>query len=216
MWGGQASIKTLLCPSGEDPGAITTVLLKSPQGCASANATVNCYSVPFATNNGFTFSSAPGSTVLNRSMYMLMAGYPLFQASSTTTAGQFEGPFMFNKQSPLVGIADGTSNTIFVVEYSNAYVDFGAGNVLTGPCSGTFASGPIYTYWQPGPVATDATDYPTVPRAKSPWFRASGAHTAVFNVTMGDGSVRSLRNNVDFTTWVTLGGKADGWVLSGN
>jgi len=214
MWGGQASIKTLLCPSGEYPGAIAAVLLKAPQG-SGTNATSNFFVVNGGVVGGFTFSGAPGSTVLNKSMYMLMAGYPLFQANATTGAGQFEGAFLFNKQSPVGAIPDGTSNTMFVVEYSNSWVDFGAGNVLTGSCSGTFASGPLYTYWAMVDP-TDATTYPTMPRGKSPWFRPSSPHTGIVQVCMGDGSVRGLRTSIDYTTWVTLGGKADGWILSSN
>ena len=45
------------------------------------------------------------------------------------------------------------------------------------------------------------------------WYRFGSRHTGIFNVLMGDGSVRGLRNNIDFNTWVVLGGKADGQIL---
>jgi len=193
-----------VCPSGVSPESIAAVFLKSPQACSAGatGGTVNCNSVPFATNNGLTFSSDPGSKTLNKSHYMLMAGYPVFDAG-TGVPGQFEGAFMYNKQNTLVGIPDGTSNTIFAAEFSNSNVDFGAGNSLTGPCSGTFASGPLYTYWAPR----------TEPNSAYIHYKFSSNHTGMFNVVMGDGSVRGLRNNIDYTTWVVLGGKGDGWLV---
>ncbi len=46
------------------------------------------------------------------------------------------------------------------------------------------------------------------------WYRFGSKHAGIFNVAMADGSVRSLRNDIDFTLWVVLGGMADGVVLA--
>jgi prepilin-type N-terminal cleavage/methylation domain-containing protein/prepilin-type processing-associated H-X9-DG protein len=198
-WGGAGYIKTLLCPSAPSPESIASVLMLAPQG-GGTTWTDNylLYATP-----GFVFSSAPGSVVLNRNNYIPMAGYPIFDAG-TGQPGQFEGIFMYDKQTTLVGIIDGTSNTIMIGEYSDCNVDFGAGNVLTGDCAGTFGGGFLYTYWPPRNGH---------PPGQYVHYEYGSRHTGVFNVTMGDGSVRSLRNSIDYTTWVVLGGKADGWVV---
>ena len=65
------------------------------------------------------------------------------------------------------------------------------------------AGGFLYTYWAP---RTEA-------RPTYIWYKFGSKHAGVFNVVMGDGSVRSLRNTIDYTTWVVLGGKNDGWVV---
>jgi prepilin-type N-terminal cleavage/methylation domain-containing protein len=201
-YGGAGKIKTLLCPSSSRAEAYTAVLLMSPQGGGTTPTTATVKYWP-GVASGFLFSGQPGSTVLNKSSYAAMAGYPIFDAG-TGIPGQFEGMFMWQSTTTIATVPDGSSNTIMFGEYSNANVDFGAGNVLTGDCAATHAGGPIYTYWPPR----------TEPRPTYIWYKFGSRHTNIFMVCMGDGSVRSLSNNIDYTTWVVLGGKADGWVLN--
>jgi len=213
-YGAEGEIKILQCPSAPAPQSLSTVLLFAPQ-YNGVDATNNR---AITTSTGFSFSSAPGSVVVGRSYYAPMGGYPLFDAG-TGQAGQFKGIFGYDvngRGTKITSITDGTSNTILFSEYSNGYVDFGTGNVLTGNCAAAWAGGFIYTYWEPGPFPADVTAYPTVPPSKSTWFRASGSHTGQFMVCLADGSVRGLRTNIDFNTWVTLGGMSDGWVLNLN
>jgi prepilin-type N-terminal cleavage/methylation domain-containing protein/prepilin-type processing-associated H-X9-DG protein len=214
-YGAEGVIKSLLCPSADQP---RTPLLFSPQG----NGTLFTHNRNLFTGGGFVFSGGPGHLVLGKSHYVPMGGYPIFSAGTvngiTTAGGQFGGifggPFELNgKGTKITGIADGTSNTIMIGEYSNSYVDFGAGNILTGPCANAWAGGFMYTYWRPGREATDATNYRGVPLSYSPWFRYSSRHTGIFNIAMADGSVRSLSLNVDNSAWIILGGMNDGLVL---
>jgi prepilin-type N-terminal cleavage/methylation domain-containing protein len=212
-YGAEGEIKSLNCPSAE---AGKTVLLLAPQGSAT-NGTVNFNSTMGTINPGFLFSGAPGSPVLGKSNYVPMGGYPIFDAG-TGVPGQFGGIFggpwkLGGRGVALASIPDGTSNTLLVGEYSNAYVDFGVGNILTAPCASAWAGGFMYTYWPMGPQAADATTYPNIPKAFSPWFRYSSRHTGVVQFCMGDGSVRGISTTISFNTWVTLGGMADGWVL---
>jgi hypothetical protein len=158
-----------------------------------------------------------------------MAGYPVFQLRDTDnnpvgTPGQFEGIFQWRSQTALGQITDGTSNTIMFGEYSDSNVYFGAGDPLTGDCAGTFMGGPIYTYWAPR-KGKDPNLQPSDPRCSNgnndpncfyQWFRFSSRHTGVFQVCMGDGSVRNLKKTIDYTTWVVMGGKADGFTLTGS
>jgi prepilin-type N-terminal cleavage/methylation domain-containing protein len=225
-YGGEGKIKTLLCPSA--PSNVAAILMFSPQtdGSSSKSPQHYTFNPAFGNTPGFLFSSNPGSVVLNRSHYLAMAGYPVFQLTDTNgqpvgSPGQFEGIFQWRSETTLGTITDGTSNTIMFGEYSDSNVDFGAGNALTGDAAGTFMGGPIYTYWAPRTgkdpsLQSSDSRCPSDPNCFYQWFRFSGRHTGVFLVCMGDGSVRNLKKTIDYTTWVIMGGKADGFVLTGN
>src|SRR5262249_47754126 len=114
----------------------------------------------------------------------------------------------------LVGITDGTSNTILFAEY------IGAGS--TGGRAGTrirsmswMGAGGFPSYWS-SVADTDTVNYR---------FSFESKHTGIFNIAMGDGSVRGLRRpnslptsaaeivnrtNVQWDLLQCLTGKADG------
>jgi prepilin-type N-terminal cleavage/methylation domain-containing protein len=209
VYGGEGLIKTLLCPSAPLPGGYTAIFMFSPQtdggGNTPQHATVN---LAFGNAPGLLFSSNPGSVVLNRCSYLGMAGYPVFDAG-TGVPDQFAGIFTWRSKTTVGTITDGSSNTIMFAEYSAANVDFGTAppnSLLTGNCTGTFASGPLYTYWPPR----------TEPMSQYIHYKFGSRHTGIFQCCFGDGSVRSIKNTIDFTTWVVLGGMSDGWNLTMN
>jgi hypothetical protein len=139
---------------------------------------------------------------------MAMGGYPYFNAGGGTTNGQFEGVFTYMSRVNLSSFPDGTSNTIFFGEYARCWVDYGSGDPRTGHCAGAIGGSNIFSYWEPD----RGQDAPTYPQGV--WYRFGSRHSGIFNVALGDGSVRSLRNNINFTTWVVMGGYKDGWVLA--
>lgn len=223
-WGSQGEVKTFQCPSGASRGETNAILLISPQ----SNGTQQSANYALGVGSGFLFSGDPGSKAIGMNHYAPMAGYPLFSAGTvngvTTSAGQFAGiyatifPAALNNQNGtrITGVTDGTSSTIAFIEYSNAWVDFGTGSSLTGNSALGWPSGFLYTFWEMGPVASDAASYPTMPRGKSPWFRPSSPHSGIVQASMADGSVRALRNTMSYTTFVIMGGMADGIVLQDN
>ena len=222
QWGGEAKITPLLCPSGEQASNIAAVLLLAPQGGGTTPATATAnYGTVVALGSGFTFSGDPGSKTLNKSHYMLMGGYPIFGAGTVNgvvdPGGLYKGIFGWRDQTKLIGITDGTSNTIMAGEYSDCNVDFGVGNTLTGQCSGTFASGFLYTFWGirngDGAAACPTTGGQGDRLPCYTWFKFGSKHSGVTNMVFADGSVRGLRNSISYTTWVILGGKSDGIVL---
>jgi prepilin-type N-terminal cleavage/methylation domain-containing protein len=215
-------IKPLLCGSSPSAEGYRAILMMSPQTNGS-KYTYNNLATP-AVGSGFLFSSNPGSVVLTRSNYLAMAGYPVFSAGNGDSGGKYEGMFMFKSTTKIAAVPDGSSNTIMFGEYSDANVNFGStppNDLLTGDCAGTFASGPIYTYWSirggDAPAAErvcTGTGATGDPRPCYNWYKFSSRHDGIIEVAFGDGSVRALKKNITYTTWVVLGGKGDGDILT--
>jgi prepilin-type N-terminal cleavage/methylation domain-containing protein len=219
----EGEVPILMCPSSASRDQITTVLLISPQGNSQNGGTAPVddftgNSTPWNRGNGFTFSSNPGATVLGRTQYMAMGGYPYFDAGDGIR-GHFKGIFRFLLRQRLTDITDGTSNTIMFGEYSSAGLPIPSlGSGLDGPVAGSWGCGMIYSYWAPdpsggspgGPIPADAGG-----AAPPYWYRFGSKHTGVFMCGFGDGTVRPLQNSINYTLWVVLGGSQDGWQPQG-
>jgi len=217
LYGGQGEYKSLLCPSANGPTTCATVLLLAPQGSPGQGYTVSTPAKPFAQtlNPGFLFSSLPGAIVLGHTNYCPMAGYPYFSAGSDDpNGGRYTGMYTYNNKSKIADVTDGTSHTIAFAEYASAYVDFGAGNALTGPCAAAWGGSPsIYTYWDPDHGQGDGGGNYT---QTGVWYRFGSKHSGIFNAGYGDGSVRPVNNSIDSTTWIILGGMRDGHSVTDN
>jgi prepilin-type N-terminal cleavage/methylation domain-containing protein len=223
LYGGEPSIPVFLCPSAASPETCTTVLMACVQGAPVDAATQSSdysslqwgytnFGAPHSypkTNPapGFTFSSLPGAIVLGRTNYLAMGGYAYFDAGDGIL-NHFAGIFTYKSTTRLTGVMDGSSNTILFGEYSSAWVDFGAGNPLTGPTAGSWACGPLYSYWAPD-YGQDASTEPN-----GVWYRYGSTHTGIFQVAFADGSVSSLSTGINFNVFVALSGKSDGVVVA--
>jgi len=196
----------MLCPSAVSPESVTAVLLLAPQ----SDGTKYTYNPAYGNALGFTFSGNPGSVVLGRTNYVPMGGYPIFNAGDGIP-DHFAGIFGYNKSTKVTDITDGTSNTILVAEYASAKVNFGTTDALTGPCAGAWGGGFMYTYWAPDPKGQGLDS-----SGNAMHYAYGSRHTGIFQVCMADGSVRGLKNGIDYSTWVVIGGKADGVVLTGD
>jgi len=216
-WGGQPNIKSLQCPSAPSPSGYKTRLLFSaqwnPQPSSDPSpANQNYGYMDFAGSPGFTFSSAPGAVMLGVSNYVAVGGYPWFRFNSADPGGQYQGIYFFGSNTKMTDITDGTSNTLAFGEYANNWVDFGTGNILTGPCAASWAATNIFTYWPMTNVGADVGA--TVPPSFSPWHIFASRHTGIVQFAFGDGSVAGLKKNIDYNVYVALGGKQDGVVFN--
>lgn len=209
IFGANPHIPSLICPTGPQGPEVKSVLLASAQGAADKGYTGPANGPGFAPPRqiglGFTFSAEPGNKSLSRSHYLGMAGYPYFQASASSTPGQYAGIFRYNRKSRVTDVRDGTSNTIMFGEYSRSWVNFGDGHPLTGWCTGNMATGMIYSFWE--------LDNGGEPPTGKVWYRFSSGHPGVWNACLGDGSVRSIRTAIAFGLYVELGGANDGFTL---
>jgi prepilin-type N-terminal cleavage/methylation domain-containing protein/prepilin-type processing-associated H-X9-DG protein len=215
-YGGEGSVKSFLCPSASGPDDVTAVLMFTAALNSGGQTTYNGYPSPPGLYNNpnatpftitYVFSSDPGSKVLGRSNYMAMGGYPLYDASTGANSMQYAGIFGYRVANRLTDATDGTSNTIMFAEYSNNYVDFGSSSTLTGRCAAAREATFNYTYFAPDrgqDIVTGAYPYGT-------FHRYASRHPSIINVAFADGSVTSIKTNIDFTTWVLLGGMRDGF-----
>jgi prepilin-type N-terminal cleavage/methylation domain-containing protein/prepilin-type processing-associated H-X9-DG protein len=202
IYGGSGDYSILLCPSAASTSDYTTVLMVAPQYLPGIG-----YTDGVGLSPGFLFSSLPGAIVLGHSNYAAMGGYPYFSAESTDPGGKYTGIFTYNSKTKLQSISDGTSNTLFYGEYANAWVDFGAGNPLTGPTALAWPGANIYSYWAPDHGQDKATNPNGV------WYRYSSRHSGgIINFAYADGSVTSILNTIDPTVFIVLGGYRDGVV----
>jgi len=219
-YGMESNFKSLLCPSAPSAQSFKTVLLFSPQGpdnpAANNSPATEAYGWTSGfgspAGGGFLYSSLPGGIMLGRSTYLAMGGYPFFDPDDTAgplQPDQCRGIFTYGSKTKITDITDGSSNTIMFGEYANNYVDFGAGNALTGPCAASWASGQIYTYWslsEPNPS--------NVPAAYNVWYIFSSRHTGLVQFAFGDGSVTGIKKSIDYPVFVALGGKQAGVVFN--
>jgi prepilin-type N-terminal cleavage/methylation domain-containing protein len=233
IYGAQPGVKPYVCPSGTQDNAATAILMLSPQGCGypgTLQTPALGYGYTALGNGpGFTFSSNPGSIMLSRNSYLAMGGYPMFDASCGCAyldcgsgniqeiapydhADQYRGIYTYSQNVRIVGITDGTSSTIAFGEYSNGWVDFGAGNALTGPTLATFPTSMIYTFWDQGKGTTNSGQ----PAPYDDYYRFSSKHAGVSNWAFGDGSVKGIARTLDYGVFVQLGGYRDGTIVAAN
>lgn len=114
-----------------------------------------------------------------------------------------EGMFTRASQIPMVAIIDGSSNTIAVGEYLGNYDS--ATGLWTAHGSWPAAQS-MWTGWAPSPQTATTIS----------WFRFSSAHPQITMFTMGDASVRPIKNTVGLTPFRAVGGIRDGAVVNVN
>jgi prepilin-type processing-associated H-X9-DG protein len=227
VYGGQGNFKSYMCPSSYGPTETSAVLMFTAAADGNGNTGTGVgvtgdhfvYNPYIYSYNGgvpppflvvFVFSSDPGSVILGRTNYVPMGGYPLFGGAG---GNQYKGMFGWMSTTRLTDVTDGTSNTIMVGEYSCDCVDFGLGNPLTGKATATWPGGFMFTFWPPNSTygAPSAGGCKASDRV---YYTFGSRHTGIFNVAFGDGSVKGISNNIDFTTWVLLGGMQDGFAIT--
>jgi len=159
--------------------------------------------------SAFIFAgSQPSAGKLARTNYVGVAGHPTYAPTGSglsTPTDRYRGILSYQSKNKVEDIADGSSNTFLFGEYGTGWVDFGAGDPLTGQCAVSWACPSLWTYWDP-----DRGQDP----APGVWYRMGSKHSGVLNMGFADGSVMAIQNSISTNAWIQLGGKHDGDIVT--
>lgn len=155
---------------------------------------------------------------------------------------EYSGVFSQEQWNKISDIPDGTSTTVAVAECNSTGYKFGGfhtsgdGMVRAAGGEGVFRSAFLGTgtngqccetgkyTWENSSGTRTAGWFQTGPYAFSPsyltawgpnteWPGAGSVHPAVIQVGLADGSMRAVSNSIDWTTWVKVNGRQDGFSL---
>ncbi len=164
----QQKVKTFHCPSDN----VDTV-----------NPTLGVFVYYFIGGLTFTggyYPTASGGNLLARTNYVFSAG--CFGRTTNAFYGQWPGPFTPNVGTAIVGMSDGSSNTVMVGEYLGG-IETGSRDFL----GAWIAAGNFPHAW--------ATISP------AQWYTYGSKHTGLVQMAWGDGSVRPIRKIGNATDW---------------
>ena len=151
--------------------------------------------------SGITFHDNAGST-LDRQTYALTPQQVLQTVNSSTGLSAYTqsqqniGIFGVNSYTQFSNITDGTSNVILVSERKLSQV--------LAPANLQSNDG-----WAWGGPAT-LMSCRVAPHSNQWYDEADSAHDQVLQVTLADGSVRTISYNIDLRTWINMGNMAQG------
>jgi prepilin-type N-terminal cleavage/methylation domain-containing protein/prepilin-type processing-associated H-X9-DG protein len=223
-YGGVADIKVFTCPDGKPRAEQVDLHVLQTATTAETVSATGLVSRPGDFPNAFGFlqggykfypwGSAPGSTQLGRTNYLVNAGYGNV---NDQTYRAYAGPFGQRTKADLGAIPDGTSNTIGILESMGGFST--ASNGWIGKSwAGSVSFSPLGTC--PNPTeATTATppgncDY--VNSGGLSAFTPNSLHSGNrIQVAYLDGSVRNIPPDLDAGTYIALCGIADGVTISG-
>jgi len=234
LYGTQADVPLFICPSAPSKGDTSTGVMifgattAEKRGGDGVTTTADGDMHPNVAQYTGVFSSAPGRLVMGRTNYIPSGGLgdmynagPTF-SSSTMNAGQLaalakgcQGLFYNRSKVKLEAVPDGTSNTIMWYECAGGFVDFGAGNSLTGWGGVMWTMGCAQAIFGSCPDRTNPNCDFTNSGGLS-WGLPGSQHAQNrIQVAYGDGSVRNIQGDMDFSTYIYLCGAADGVVIKG-
>jgi prepilin-type N-terminal cleavage/methylation domain-containing protein/prepilin-type processing-associated H-X9-DG protein len=192
----KTKIKTLLCPSSPlgDGSSATQATILIAYGNRGIDFTPN-YG---GTANNHVGFPAPDAALLGKTNYLGVAGDWRF-------GDGYKGAFYYNSKNTIVGISDGSSNTMLFGEVCGG--KFGPSSPPTYHFAWTCSS--LYTAF--GIAADGASD-------NSAGALFGSGHTGLINFAYGDGSVRPLNslaqyNGPQFGVLAAMAGKSDGQVV---
>jgi len=208
---GKTKIKTFQCPSdaqgGQEPENNAFGATGIQGGWIIGGMLVRNLDPSTVVTSGFYFEDYNGVETmmpLGVTNYVGCAGSGV---GNHATYSKYEGIFVNRSPKKIATIMDGSSNTIMFTEVSGrSHASFpGRPNAFAHSWVGSSAVSPLYGT----AFGKDAYVY-----------QMSSYHTGVVLTTMGDGSVRPIKNNIPRNTtdggWLALaalGGAADGVVI---
>ncbi|QDU06985.1 DUF1559 domain-containing protein [Gimesia aquarii] len=139
--------------------------------------------------------------------------------SASTSANNRQGVMFANSTTRMKTVTDGTTNTIFLLERTTEDDGSTSTNCGGSPCTwrGALWIGPRLSgstvAWHPGVSSLDVTNSGganatyLINGSSATWgsaWIASSSHEGGIHITLGDGSVRFLSENIDRLTYLAL------------
>jgi hypothetical protein len=209
VYGCEWDANVFLCPEGPQTSETVTALLVARYGNAGMD-----YRDDDGLDNGHIYSGSPGRLIMARSHYLGMAGD---WRTDPPYNGRYRGVFTYNSSTRFSDIIDGTSNTIMFGEAWGGFIDWGGlAGVPSGWSTGSRSMGFNYSTFGTCPNSTNPNcDLQSFGLSFGTFGALHFVHTPTgpalgFNVAMADGSVRTLRGDIDFGIWSAMSGIADG------
>jgi len=206
-YGAEPRIPIFSCPSAPEFDNDNYALQMSLSGISGRD-----YLVPseplLSWGAGSYYYTAQPSTRVGRTNYAPMAGY-----ITTGFPDQYRGYFTHNSKNTIVAASDGSSNTIMFMETAGGIVNL---NSTPKWANTSWPAAIMYAHFGVCPDKTNVncvyTDGGLGLSANKPGSLHSGN---LIMTSFGDGSVRSLRPDMDFSAvYVPLCGIADGDVVT--
>ncbi len=262
IWGAQGNFKVFTCPSqpfdhSPQPGSMFTLFMAGlpvvdiPKGnpfyslgifgrSASADLSTCFDSNSLASGTACVVgatSFSPGSWVLGKSDYCAVQG--LFVDANTTNppftptlAKKYHGLFNYNVNASLGRVPDGTSNTIFISEFTGTFStgepwpSLNGWNPASWLCAGSLSvafgtcpdpnnaqvfnsAGNVVATGNSGTCVFDKTSGGGLGGG----ITLGGWHSGFFQVAFADGSVRVLKVGIDVNLLTSLAGFNDGDII---
>jgi hypothetical protein len=209
VYGCEWEVNAFLCPDGPQPDETVTALLVPRYGDVGVD-----YRNGDGLDDGHIFSGSPGRLIMARTHYLGSAGD---WRTDSPYDGKYRGIFAYNSATRWSDITDGLSNTVMYAEFWGGYVDWaGANGVPSGWSTASRSAGFNHSTFGTCPNPDNPNCNPQSYGLSFGTFGAlhllhSGSGPVFgFNVAMADGSVQTLRGDIDFGVWETMCGIRDG------
>ena len=208
VYGCEGNFKVFRCPTAPGPEETVTALgaiIYTGPVDAGINFPASTPPLPF----GHDWFPAPARVLLGRTNYLGVAG----ECRHFQPYAPYNGLLHYNSKTTLGRVPDGTSNTLLYGEYcggwiiTNFSVNDGSVGVPSGWISAHWGCGPNFTCFglDQSPQTTDGMH-------GWPFFASLHAGNIV-QFAFADGSVRKISPQIDFPTFLALGGYQDGVVV---
>ena len=213
VWPVSPNLKTFKCPAaGPEAAGQNGAIRLQTGGRAGTDYPTTMTNPSLAGNTAFIIAGASGASTqpaYGRTNYVGMLGYAQPGQNGVTYSGMF--PYLYGTRIPT--IVDGTSNTVAFLESAGGFIDFGGGNA--GWVGNGFGMSAQVSAFGTCPDTTNGNcDFSTKGRGFG-YGLPSSMHTGNrINVVFGDGSVRNIAPNINFSVYVFLCGIADGQVVT--
>jgi len=216
----EGSFKGFICPSAESPDAAVNTSALNRVGVAGKHYPSGGAWGPAGTsagpvnNSAFFFDQAnyPGVGKSAKTNYLVNVGYV---DADNMRNDAYMGPFQYRSPLSILGVMDGTSNTIGIIESGGGYVEYAPGHPSNGWYQANYGHG--FTTSNFGVCPSSGTpNCDMSPRGRGLGAGIPGSpHTGGrINTVFMDGSVRAISGSIPFGTYASLAGAQDGDIVT--